>query len=133
MLAGALARLVSEKFAEVAPVALPTTLYGPPAVAFAVNVVDVATPLPFVVAVVDAVPFANVPLAPLAGAMKVTTTLLTGLFRESFTVACSCANAVLMVALCGVPTVAVTVAGGPAVFVSAKFAEVAPVAEAVTV
>src|SRR5258708_32803545 len=44
------ARLVSEKFAEVAPVALATTLYGPPTVAFAVNVAAVATPLPFVVA-----------------------------------------------------------------------------------
>jgi hypothetical protein len=36
--------LVSAKFAELAPVALATTLYGPPAVALAVNVVAVATP-----------------------------------------------------------------------------------------
>src|SRR5713101_4084403 len=115
MLAGALARLVSAKFAEVAPVALATTLYGPPAVAFAVNVVEVATPLPFVGgAVVVAVPFANVPLAPLPGAVKVTTTPLTGLFRESLTVACSCVtNAVLIVALCGVPAVAVMVEAVP--------------------
>src|SRR6266852_4856725 len=88
MLAGVLARLVNEKLAEAAPVALDTTLYGPPAVAFAVNVVDVATPLPFVGgAVVVAVPFANVPLAPLPGAVKVTTTPLTGLFPASVTVA----------------------------------------------
>src|SRR5260370_1137003 len=104
------ARLVSAKFAEVAPGALATTLYGPPAVALAVNVAAVATPLPFVVAVVDAVPFANVPLAPLAGAVKVTTTPLIGLFEASFTVACrGVANAVLTVALCGVPAVAVIV------------------------
>ena len=108
IVAGAPARLVNEKFAEVAPVALATTLYGPPAVAFAVNVVEVATPLVFVVAIVDAVPFANVPLAPLAGAVKVTVTPLTGLFRESLNVAWrGVANAVLMPALCGVPPVAV--------------------------
>jgi len=40
----AAAVLVSAKFAELAPVALATTLYGPPAVALAVNVVAVATP-----------------------------------------------------------------------------------------
>jgi hypothetical protein len=110
------ARFVSTKFAEVAPVALATTLYGPPAVPFAVNVVEVATPLAFVGgAVVVAVPFANVPLAPLPGAVNVTTTPLTGLFRESFTVACSgAANAVLTVAFCGVPPVAVMVDGIPA-------------------
>jgi hypothetical protein len=103
---------VSEKFAEVAPGTLATTLYGPPAVAFAVNVADVATPLAFVVAVFT--PPANVPLAPLGGAVNVTTTPLTGLFAASRTVACSCtANAVLIVALCGVPAVAVTLAGGP--------------------
>src|SRR5258708_4507693 len=129
--AGALATLVSEKFAEVAPVALATTLYGPPAVAFAVNVADVATPLAFVVAVLT-LP-AKVPLAPLVGGVNVTSTPLTGLLEESLTVACSCAtNAVLTLALCGVPAVAVTVAGGPAKLVTEKFAEVAPVALATT-
>src|SRR5690349_1763233 len=73
----------------------------------------VATPDAFVVAVVT--PPANVPLAPLPGAAKVTVAPLTGLLNESFTVACSCvANAVFTVALCGVPAVAVIVAGTPA-------------------
>jgi hypothetical protein len=111
-LADAAARLVNEKFADVAPVALATTLYGPPAVAFAVNVADVATPLAFVVAVFT--PPANVPLAPLVGAVNVTTTPLTGLFPASLTVACSgTANVVLTVVLCGAPPVAVTLAGLP--------------------
>src|SRR5439155_13624171 len=82
MLAGEPARLVSEKFAEVAPVALATTLYGPPAVAFAVNTADVATPL---VVVAAFTPPAKVPLAPLPGAVNVTTTPLTRLFAASST------------------------------------------------
>jgi len=124
--------LVNEKFAEVAPVALATTVYGPPAVAFAVNVAEVATPLVFVVAVFA--PPANVPLAPLPGAVNVTTTPLTGLFEASVTVATKGApNAVLIAALCPDPLVTATFAAGPAVFVSEKFAEVAPVALATTV
>src|SRR5437667_432664 len=131
MLAGAPARLVTEKFAEVAPVALATTLYGPPAVAFAVNTADVATPLVFVVAVFT--PPAKVPLAPLPGTVNVTTTPLTRLFAASRTVACSgVANAVLTVALCPEPLVTATVAGGADKFVSEKFAEVAPAALATT-
>src|SRR5713226_3093111 len=131
MLAGAPARLVREKFAEVAPVALATTLYGPPAVAFAVNVADVAIPLAFVVAVFT--PPANVPLAPLPGAVKVTATPLTGLFPASVTVATKGApKAVLIAALCPEPLVTTTLAGAAARFVNEKFAEVAPVALATT-
>ncbi len=79
----------------------------------AVNTAAVATPDAFVVAVVT--PPANVPLAPLPGAAKVTVAPLTGLLKESFTVACNwMPNAVLTVALCGVPAVAVIVAGTPA-------------------
>src|SRR5258708_15655674 len=105
MVGGAAATLVREKFAEVAPEALAVTLYGPPAVAFAVNVADVATPPEFVVAVLT--PPANVPLAPLAGAVKVTTTPLTGLFPASVAVATNGAlNAVLIAALCPEPLVA---------------------------
>jgi hypothetical protein len=102
-------------------------------VELAVNTADVATPLAFVVAVFT--PPANVPLAPLAGALNVTTTPLTGLFPASLTVATrGAANAVLIVALCGVPLVAVTLAAAPAVFVSEKFAGVAtPATVAVTV
>src|SRR6266849_1729239 len=123
--------LVSEKFAEVAPVALATTLYGPPTVAFAVNVAEVATPLALLVAVFT--PPAKVPLAPLPGAVNVTTTPLTGLFPASVTVATKGAvNAVLIAALCPEPLVTTTLAAGPTVFVSEKFAEVAPVALATT-
>jgi len=115
--------LVRAKFAEVAPVALATTLYGPPAVAFSVKAAEVATPLAFVVAVFT--PPANVPLAPLAGGVNVTTTPLTGLFPASVTVVTrGAANAVLIAAFWGVPLVAVTFAAGPAVFVNAKFAGV---------
>jgi hypothetical protein len=51
----------------------------------AVNVTDVATPLAFVVAVFT--PPANVPLAPLPGAVNVTVTPETGLLDASLTVA----------------------------------------------
>jgi hypothetical protein len=130
-LAAAPTLFVKAKFAEVAPVALATTLYGPPAVEFAVNVADVATPLALVVAVLT--PPANVPLAPDAGGVKVTTTPPTGLFPESVTVATNgAANAVLIVAFCPEPLVAVTFAAAPAVFVREKFADVAPVALATT-
>jgi hypothetical protein len=129
--AAAPALFVREKFAEVAPVALATTLYGPPAVAFAVKVADVATPLALVVAVFT--PPANVPLAPLAGGVNVTSTPLTGLFPASVTVATrGAANAVLIVAFCPEPLVAVTFAAAPTVFVSEKSADVAPVALATT-
>ena len=129
-LAAAPTVLVSEKFAEVAPVALATTLYGPPAVLFAVNAFEVATPLAFVVAVLPPV---NVPLAPLAGGVNVTTTPLTGLPPLSVTVTTKgAANAVLIAVLCGVPLVAVTFAAAPALLVNEKFAEVAPVALATT-
>src|SRR5437764_2820302 len=131
MLAGAPARLVTEKFAEVAPVALATTLYGPPAVLLAVNAADVATPLPFVVAVFN--PPAKVPLAPLPGAVNVTVTLPTGLFPASVTVATNGApNAALIDALCPEPLVTTTFAAGPTVFVNEKFAEMGPVALATT-
>src|ERR1700692_326451 len=92
---------------------------------FAVSIAEVATPLAFVPAVFT--PPANAPLAPVcAGAVNVTVTPATGLLLASFTVACSAvANAVLIVALCGVPAVAVTFAGVPAVFVSEKLTGVA--------
>jgi hypothetical protein len=77
----------------------------------AVNAGAVATPLLLVVAVALATPAAKLPLGPLAGAVNVTIAPLTGLLFASFTVACSAvANAVLTVALCGVPAVAVMLA-----------------------
>ena len=101
--------------------------------AFAVKTAAVATPDPFVVAVFT--PPAKVPLAPLPGAANVTIAPLTGLLNESLTVACNCvANAVLIVALCGVPAVAVMLAAAPAKFVSEKLAVLAtPETDAVTV
>jgi len=72
-------------------------------------------------------PPAKEPLAPLAGGVKVTRTPATGLLPASVTVAAKgAANAVPMVALCGVPLVAATFAGGPVLLVSEKLAEVAP-------
>ncbi len=99
----------------------------------AVNTADVATPLAFVVAVLT--PPANIPLAPLAGGVNVTTTPLTALPPLSFTVATKgAANAVLMAALWGVPLVAATLAAGPGLSVRGKFADVAtPGTVAVTV
>jgi hypothetical protein len=65
--------------------------------------------------------------------VNVTLTPDTRLPPLSFTVACNAVPyAVLIVALCGVPAVAVTVAAAPAVLVSAKSAELAPVALATT-
>jgi hypothetical protein len=70
-----------------------------------VNTAEVATPLAFVVAVFT--PPAKVPLAPVAGAVNVTTTPLVG-DPPVVTVATSgAANAALTAALCGVPLVAV--------------------------
>jgi len=92
-------------------------------VLLAVNSAEVATPLAFVVAVFT--PPANVPLAPLPGAVNVTTTPLTGLFPESVTVATNGApNAVLIAALCPDPLVTATLAAGPTRFVNEKFAGV---------
>ena len=124
------ALLVSEKFAEVAPVALATTLYAP-ALLLAVNVADVATPLALVAAVFT--PPAKVPLAPLPGGVKVTTTPFTGFPPLSVTVATNgAANAAPIVAACPEPLVAVTFAAAPALLVSEKFADVAPVTLATT-
>ncbi len=94
----------------------------------------VATPLVLVDAVAVAEP-PKVPLAPLAGAVKVTVAPLTGLPPASFTVACKAvAKAVLMAALCGVPALAAMLAAAPALFVRLKLAEVAtPATDAVTV
>ena len=67
------------KFAvDVTPDTVAVTVYGPPAVAFAVNVGDVATPFESVVAVAVADPLPKVPLAPVDGAVNVTVTPLFG-------------------------------------------------------
>ena len=82
-------------------------------------------PVASVVAVVVALPPVNVPLAPLTGAVKVTTTPARGLLPLSFTTAFKAAKAVLIATLCGVPEVGVTLAGAPAKFVKEKLAAAA--------
>src|ERR1044072_6326321 len=77
---------VSAKTAEVDPPAsVAVTLYGPPTMEFAVNAGAVATPLESVVTVAL---LENEPLAPFAGAAKVTRTALLGI-PASVTIACS--------------------------------------------
>jgi hypothetical protein len=103
-----------------------------------VKIFEVAWPFAPVTSesVVDGGVVANVPLAPVAGAVKITETLGTGLLLASVTVATSgLANAVPTAALCPPPLVAVRFAGGPTVLVlvKAKTADVvAPDVEAVT-
>jgi hypothetical protein len=84
-----------------------------PSVPVAVNAVEVTMPLASVVSVSEFVPFANVPLAPVDGAVKTTNTPLTG-DPPIVTVATSgAANCVLTAALCGDPLVAaISSAGG---------------------
>jgi len=125
---------VSEKFTVVSPVAAAVTVYGPPAVAFAVNGAD-ATPDAFVATTMVAVLLLNLPDAPVPGAVNVTFTPAIGLLLASFTVTASAlAKAVLIVADWGVvPTFAVMEAAGPARLVSEKLTVVSPAAEAVTV
>jgi hypothetical protein len=104
-----------------------------PAVLLAVSAGAVATPLELVTAVAVAED-PKVALAPVDGAVNVTVTPVTGLPPESFTVAWSAvAKAVLAIVLCGVPAVAVMLAG-TAVLVRLKLAAVAtPATLAVTV
>jgi len=109
-------------------------VYGPPAVAFAVNDAD-ATPEAFVATMMVAVLLLNTPEAPEPGAVNVTFIPGTGLLPASFTVTASAlAKAVLMVADCGVvPAFAVIEPAAPAVFVSMKFTVVRPAEAAETV
>jgi hypothetical protein len=89
--------------------AVATTAYRPDTV-FAVNTCEVAKPCAFVIAVFPE--HANVPLAPLVGALKVTRTPDTGFPPESFTVATSgWANAFVTTAVWCDPLVAVMDAG----------------------
>ena len=111
-----------------------TTLYGPPTMLLAVKTGAVATPLALVVACAVAPPPANVPLAPVAGAVNVTTAPLTRFPPLSFTVAWKAvANALVMAAFCGVPAVAVMLAAGPDRIVKLNVAEVALPEVALTV
>ena len=131
-LAAGPAVLVKAKFAGVAtPDAVADTVYVP-AVPFAVKTAAVAKPLAFVVAVFT--PPANVPLAPVRGALNVTVMPFTGLVNASWTITCMFkANADPTCALCGVPTVVAIVEAAPAAFVSENVAgDAMPVTDAVT-
>jgi hypothetical protein len=79
-------------------------------------------------------PFAKVPLAPFDGAVNVTLTLDTKFPDASFTIACNAvANAVVIVADCPPPVVAVTEAGAPGLLVRLKLAlALTPPTDAVT-
>src|SRR4051812_3866962 len=95
-------------------------------------------PLTFVIAVFidpEGTPPANVPPAPLVGAVKVTVALATGFPCASETFAArATVKAVETVALCPEPATAVIVAAPPTVFVRVKVAgATTPGAEAVTV
>ena len=83
------------------------------------NALAVATPFAPVVTVGELV---NVPLGPVAGgAVNVTLAPEIGLLKASRTNAANgVANAVLTVALCGVPENVVILAGGPAVLARVK-------------
>lgn len=90
------------------------------------NVAAVANPLALLVAVTVRTAPGKVPLAPEAGAVKVTTTPATAFPVESLTLATIFVpKAVLTCVLCGVPAAAVTLAAEPEVFVSAYVAGVA--------
>ncbi len=95
---------------------------------------EVARPEAFVFTVTVVEP-ANVPLAPEAGAVKVTLAPETKLPPASFTVATNgLLNAWLTCALWPLPDIAVMVAGAPTVFVRVKEAAVVtPLTFAVTV
>src|SRR5271170_1101167 len=105
----------------------------------AVNIPEVATPLALVVALKLIAPPGNVPLGllePLSGVLKETVAPLTGAPAAFVTVATNgAANGPPIVALCGVPLVAVMLAGAAAgVLVSEKVAEEStPATVAVTV
>ena len=90
------------------------------------NIAAVANPLALLVAVAVRTAPGNVPLAPEAGAVNVTTTPPTAFPVESLTLATIFVpNAVLTCVLWGVPAAAVTLEADPDVFVSAYVAGVA--------
>jgi hypothetical protein len=107
-------------------------------VAFAVNTEEVALPFASVVSVsmygVATMPFAKVPLAPVAGAVNVTVAPGVGTPPVVTFATSGAANATLITALCGVPLVAVMpTAVPPVVLVRANVADgVTPVTAAVT-
>ena len=90
-------------------------------IAFAVNVVEVATPFAFVVSVSVFVPLANVPLAPVVGAVKVTAAPLTGCWPLTTVAASGTANAVPTAALCEGEVTGVTLGVAATDFAGVEF------------
>ena len=132
MLLGIPTVLVNEKLTVVSPEDAAVTMYGP-VVPLAVNGAD-AMPDAFVATEIAVDELLNVPLAPLPGAVNVTSTPDTGLLPASFTVTASAVNGALMAALCGVvPEFADMLLADPGVLVSKKFTVVSPDDDAVTV
>jgi len=94
----------------------------------------VATPVASVDTEALTVPPVKLPLAPVAGAVNTTIAPETPLPPLSFTVAFNAANTALMATLCGVPEVAVMLAGADARLVRENAAdEATPVTVAFTV
>src|SRR5579872_3534699 len=113
------------------PAALALTTKDP-AIPFAVNTVEVAIPDASVTTVL--IPPAKVPLAPVAGAAKVTGTRLTPLLFASLTITCNrFGNAVLTEACCSEPPTTASDVGSPVVFVRVKLAVAADSQEATMV
>ncbi|HTW61095.1 MAG TPA: hypothetical protein VMD55_04755, partial [Terracidiphilus sp.] len=127
--------LVREKSAgELAPVVVAVTVYGPPAVEFAVKADEVASPFALVVSISVAIPLLKVPLAPEAGAVKVTEAPLSGEPLDVTSATRGLAKLVLTVALCPDPLEAEMAITAVAVLVRAKDAgAAAPEVVAVTV
>lgn len=104
---------VRAKLTVVRPDAAAVTLYDPPAVEFAVNGAE-AIPDAFVATVMVAAALLNIPDDPEPGAVNITFTPETGLLPASRTVtARAFANAVLIVALCGVVPAFIVIDVGP--------------------
>ncbi len=105
---------VSRKSAGVATPATDARTVSEPAVAFAVYVGADAVPVVSVATAVLVTGPGNVPPAPDAGAVKVTLApVMTLLFASRTSALSGVPNALLIVALCGVPLVAAIEAAGP--------------------
>lgn len=102
MFAGFPGVFVSEKLGvELIPLAARVTLYGPPATVLAVKGAEIVPTEPTAELVVSTIVLpllASDPLAPVAGAVRVTLTPGTGLLLASLTITCRGANAVPTVA-----------------------------------
>src|SRR5437868_4202239 len=129
---GAAAALVSVKLAGVSPVTDALKI-GRASCGMAGSSPDVASPKADVTGVTVGLP-PKAALAPVAGVVNVPVTLASGFDDASVTFACSALpNAVLTIAVCGVPDTARIDCGAAAALVSVKLAGVSPVTDALTI